>query len=185
MNHMCISKLICPARQWTHNSFSGPFEKNSTPIFFSVSEFSTFLLTFHRWPLLLMQRKDINKQEFLTFPLLHYKCFFISTIFSTIILCYRLNYVPPPPYWKKKNHQFWSWNPTLKGFPWWPSELRIQCFQCCVSGYSCDLGLILGLGTPTYCRSSQKRKVIAWEQWRKKRFEWLPDQTVYGPQKKD
>ena len=103
MNHMCISKLICPARQWTHNSFSGPFEKNSTPIFFSVSEFSTFLLTFHRWPLLLMQRKDINKQEFLTFPLLHYKCFFISTIFSTIILCYRLNYVPPPPYWKKKS----------------------------------------------------------------------------------
>ena len=47
---------------------------------------------------------------------------------------------------------------VLSGLPLWCSGLRIQCCHCSGSGRCYGVGLILGLGTSTCPRSSQKKK---------------------------
>ena len=49
-----------------------------------------------------------------------------------------------------------------QGVPWWLKGLRIRHCHFCGSGYCCGMGLILGSGTFTCLRPSQKRKEKKW-----------------------
>ena len=45
----------------------------------------------------------------------------------------------------------------IQEFPLWLRGLKIQCCQCCASGYSCGMGSLSGPGTSTCYGHSQKK----------------------------
>ena len=57
--------------------------------------------------------------------------------------------------------------------PLWLSKLRIQCYHCCGSDYSCGVGSIPGPGTSTCCGYSQKKKKKGRKKERKRKWAFI------------